>query len=156
MDHRTFRIDAGTRVLIVGSTPNDHAWLTAPQDRGPEPWIVFAGSLVEPYVPGSAMLLAPGPMAGSVAARGIVRVRATEYHDGQKVVEIERRAPDELGATRYVVVEDRARVAALLEREMLAWPHQLAAAAYIKKMVKMAYGWAAPWHDLWSAAPARP
>jgi len=55
MEHRTVRLDAGKRVLIVGATPNDVAWLSNPADRGPEPWIVLAGTLVEPFIPGQAL-----------------------------------------------------------------------------------------------------
>lgn len=156
MDPRNARIDAGNRVLVVGATPNDHAWLTNAADRGPEPWIVLAGALLEPYVPGSAVLMAPGPMAASISPRGIRSVKMSEYHDGQKVFELDRTIEDELGATRYVVVEDRQNVSALLERDLAGWPQRLSAAAYMKKMVKMAYGWASPWHEVWRATPARP
>ncbi|HTM68045.1 MAG TPA: hypothetical protein VL426_01995 [Candidatus Binatia bacterium] len=148
MEHRTVRLDAAKRVLIVGATPNDVGWLSNPADRGPEPWIVLAGALVEPYVPGQAVLLAPGPMAGSVSPRGVTRVKAAD-HGEALVLEIDRKDPDERGAVRYVVVEDRDGIAAFLERESLVWPMMLAAAATIKKAVKQAYGWASPWATAW-------
>ena len=152
MEHHPLRLDAGTRVLVVGSTPNDHRWLMTPKDEGPEPWIVLAGALLEPYVPGSGLLMAPGPTSGSIAARGIVAVRFAEHHEGQKVVELERGMPDENGAMRYVLVEDREDIGGMLSRELNAWPQPLAAAAHIKRLVKMAYGWASPWHLAWQAA----
>lgn len=154
METRTFRLDTGVPVLIVGATHNDAAYLSRPEDRGPEPWIVLMGTLAEPYVPGQAVLLADGPMAGSVHPRGIVRIKAAEI-DGAKIFDLERRDPDERGAVRYIVLEDRTRVSAILERDMLAWPMPLAAAATIKKMVKQAYGWASPWYQAWSAAAPR-
>jgi hypothetical protein len=148
MEHRTVRLDAGKRVLIVGATPNDVAWLSNPADRGPEPWIVLAGTLVEPFIPGQALLLAPGPMAGSVSPRGVIGVKAADHGDSL-IIEIDRKDPDERGAIRYVAVEDREGLAAFLEHEMLSWPMPLAAAATIKKAVKQAYGWASPWAHAW-------
>ncbi len=135
------RIDAGKSVLIVGFTAN------APFDREDfcrtMPEIVLAGRLIEPYVPGQALLLAPGPMAGSVRPRGFAHL-AFNGPSGVFVA-LRHKHLDERGAYMYAAAEDAdsCDTAAILgvasKARLLEWPDAVRFAKAVVSRVALAY-----------------
>ncbi len=135
------RIGSGSSVLIVGFTPN------APFDRAgfcrTMPEIVLAGRLIEPYIPGQALLLAPGPLAGSVRPRGFDHL-AFNAPSGVFAV-LRHKHLDERGAYMYAVLEEMppCDTASILDEAakagLFAWPDPLRFAQAIVSRVALAY-----------------
>ncbi|MEY4744943.1 MAG: hypothetical protein RL272_888 [Candidatus Parcubacteria bacterium] len=134
-------IAAGAPVLIVGFTAN------APFDRTAfcrtMPDIVLAGRLIEPYVPGQAILLAPGPMAGSVCPRGFAHLAFDVPAAGAFAI-LRHRHMDERGAYMYAAISDEAggtvpMIETAQRSGMLQWPDMLRFAKHIVARVSLAY-----------------
>lgn len=132
-------IGAGASVLIVGFTAN------TPFDRKEfcktMPDIVLAGRLIEPYVPGQALLLAPGPMAGSVRPRGFDHL-AFNGPSGVFAV-LRHKFMDERGAYMYAAAEDTFDTASLLEEaqrgRVLEWTDLMRFAKAFVDRVALSY-----------------
>lgn len=140
------RIGAGASVLIVGFTAN------APFDRQEfcrtMPEIVLAGRLIEPYVPGQALLLAPGPMAGSLKPRGFDHL-AFNGPTGVFAV-LRHKHLDERGAYMYAAMEDGFDTASVIDAahagRFLEWTDMLRFAKAFVERVALAYRQLEP-HD---------
>lgn len=99
---------AGTPVLIVGFPYKSWDYLEAfAYNDQTLPKGIECGKLVEPFRAGSAILLDYGGATAGIKPLPEDRVTIIESRNQERLVSIERKAPDEHGIMRYLVVQDR-------------------------------------------------
>lgn len=99
---------AGTPVLIVGFPNSTWDFLEAyAYNHQVQPKGIECGTLAEPFRPGTALLLDYAGTTVGIKPLDGDRVTPLESMSQERLVSIERKAPDEFGMMRYLVVQDR-------------------------------------------------